>query len=119
MSRFCLTSAVQIGNLLATYAASGTAEEYTRFIPLVGTFIAGSLSFSTTYFLLDKWLNELEETALKILDETRKIRHAVGLPEKEEFLKGQLEERKDVETKIGEADGSGVGKSSFLTAIRR
>ena len=70
ISRFCLPSAVQIGNLLASYAASSTAEEYVRFIPLVGTAVAGSFSFASTYFFLDKWLKELEETALKVLDAT-------------------------------------------------
>ena len=70
MSKLCVTSAVQIGNLFATYAARSAGEEYARFIPLVGSAIAGSISFASTYFLLKKWLNELEETALKFLDET-------------------------------------------------
>ena len=70
MSKLCVTSAVQIGNLLATYAARSAGEEYARFIPLVGSAIAGSISFGSTYIFLDKWLNELEEISLKFLDET-------------------------------------------------
>ena len=69
ISKVCLTSTVQIANLLATYVASTAAEEHARFIPLVGSAIAGSLSFGSIYFFLNKWLNELEETALKYLDD--------------------------------------------------
>ena len=72
ISKLCLTSTVQIANLLATYVASTTAEEYARFIPLVGSVIAGSLSFGSTYFILDKRLVGLEETAWKFLNETGK-----------------------------------------------
>ena len=69
ISKFFVTNALQIGNLLAAYAATCAVEEYVRFIPFVGTAIAGSLSFCTTYYFLNKRLNELEETVLKFLDE--------------------------------------------------
>ena len=120
VSKLCLTSTVQIANLLATYVASTAAEEYARFIPLVGSAIAGSFPFCSTYFILDKRLAGIEETAWKFLNEPgrRKFHPTVSLGEKEEFLKGQLEERKDVEIKIGEAGGFGAGKSRFIDAIR-
>ena len=69
VQKFCLTSAVQIGQLLAAYTASAAVEEVTRYIPLVGSFIAGSISFSSTKYFLHGCLNELEETALNYLDE--------------------------------------------------
>ena len=72
ISKLCLTSTVQIANLLATYVASTAAEEYARFIPLVGSAIARSLSFGSTYFILDKRLVGLEETAWKFLNEIGK-----------------------------------------------
>ena len=71
ISKFFLTSAVQFGQLATAYAVSSNAEEYTRYIPFVGSVIAGSISFTTTYNFLHGWLNELEETALKILDEIK------------------------------------------------
>jgi hypothetical protein len=70
ISKFFVTSAVQSGQLASVYAASSTAEEYVRYIPFLGGAIAGSISFTSTYCFLNGWLNGLEETALKILDET-------------------------------------------------
>jgi hypothetical protein len=69
VSKFCLTSTVQIANLLKFYTASSAIEEFTRYIPLVGFAIAGGISFSSTYHFLKGCLNELEETALAFLDE--------------------------------------------------
>ena len=66
--KFCLTSTVEIGKLLAAYTASSTAEEFTRYILLVGISIAGSISFISAYCFLQGCLNELEETALNCLD---------------------------------------------------
>ena len=67
--KFCLTSAVQIGQLLKCYTASSAVEEFTRYIPLLGSAIAGSISFSSTYYFLHQCLNELEKIALDLLDE--------------------------------------------------
>jgi hypothetical protein len=67
--KFCLTSAVQIANLLKFYTASSAVEEFTRYIPFVGCAIAGGISFSSTYYFLQGCLNELERTALEFLDE--------------------------------------------------
>ena len=69
--KYCVTSSAQIKHLLRTYAASCTAEEFTRFIPVVGTFIAGSISFGSTNWFLHECLKELEEAAFDFWDETR------------------------------------------------
>ena len=66
--KFCSTSAVQIGQLMAAYTASSTVEEFTRYIPFVGSVIAGSISFTSTYSFLHGCLDELEETAMNFLD---------------------------------------------------
>ena len=68
--KFCVTSAIQIANLLEAYAASSAVEEATRYIPIVGSLIAGSISFSSTYYFLHECLKDLEETAMVFLDAT-------------------------------------------------
>ena len=67
--QFCITSAAQIAKYLAHYAKSSAAEEVTRYIPILGSAIAGSISFSSTYYFLHRCLDELERTALEYLDE--------------------------------------------------
>ena len=66
--KFCLTSAIQTTSLVAAYTASSALEETTRYIPCVGSLIAGSISFSSTYSFLHQCLSELEETAMAFLD---------------------------------------------------
>ena len=65
-----LGGAAKIVALVAAYAAENIVEEFARFIPLIGTAIAGPLSYATTYYFLLKWLEKLEEIALKVLVET-------------------------------------------------
>ena len=65
-----LGSTMGIGGLLAAYSADSVVEEFSRYIPFIGTFIASSLSYGTTYYLLSKWLGQMEEIALKALEET-------------------------------------------------
>ena len=67
--KFCFTSAVQIANLVAAYGASSAVEEVTRYIPVLGSVIAGGISFSSTYYFLQQCLKELEKTANDYLDE--------------------------------------------------
>ncbi len=66
-------SAAQITDLLAGDNASCIVEETVRFIPLVGGLIAGSIAFPRIYRFLHQYLNELEETALALLDELTTI----------------------------------------------
>ena len=65
--KFCVTSGVQIATLITAYGASSTVEEFARFIPFVGSVIAGSISFSSTFYFLQCCLNDMEETALEFL----------------------------------------------------
>ena len=66
---FCVTSAVQIGNVVGTYGVkSAIASEVTHLIPLIGSLVAGSISFSSTYFFLNCCLNDMEEAAIEFLD---------------------------------------------------
>jgi hypothetical protein len=68
--KYYWTSATEIATLLTTYGVGSAAvEEGSRFIPLVGSAIAGGISFSSTYYFLQQYLNELEKTALYFLDE--------------------------------------------------
>ena len=69
INKFSLTSTGQIVNLLKLYAASSAFEEFTRYIPFVGPAIAGSISCTSTYYLLHGCLKELEGAAFDFLDE--------------------------------------------------
>ena len=67
--KFCVTGAVQIGNVVRTYdAKSAIASQVINFIPLIGPVIAGSISFSSTYGFLKCCLNDMEEAAIEFLD---------------------------------------------------
>ena len=65
-----LGGTMQISGLLAAYATESVVKEFSRYIPVIGTAIGSSLSFGATYYLLTKWLGEMEEIALKALEET-------------------------------------------------
>ena len=64
-----LGTAMQIGGLVAAYSTESVVEEFARFIPVIGIAIASSLSYAATYYFLSKWLEKLEEFALKVLEE--------------------------------------------------
>ena len=65
-----LGSTLQISGLLAAYATESAVEEFSRYIPFIGTAIASSLSYGATYYFLSKWLGQMEEIAFKVLEET-------------------------------------------------
>ena len=67
--QFCITSVAQVIKHLASYAASSAVEEVARYIPILGSAIAGSISFSTTKYFLHRCLDELERAAMDYLDE--------------------------------------------------
>ena len=69
-SSMMLGNVVQIGRLVAAYSAESVIEEYARFFPIIGGVAASSLSYGATYYFLWKWLGQLEEIALKVLEET-------------------------------------------------
>ena len=45
------------------------AEEIARFIPVVGSVVAGTLSFGCTILFLRSCLNKIEKVALAVLEE--------------------------------------------------
>ena len=67
--KICLTTTTQVAGFLAAYASETALEEFSRFIPIVGFAIAGSMSFATTYYGLQHCLERVEESALSILNE--------------------------------------------------
>ena len=67
--QLCITSAAQVVKRLTSYVASSTVEEVARYIPILGSAIAGSISFSSTYYFLYRCLDEFERTAMDYLDE--------------------------------------------------
>ena len=69
VSKICITTAAQLAVFLAFYVAESAVEEVVSFIPILGSLIAGSLSFTTTYLALRKCLESVKETALLVLKE--------------------------------------------------
>jgi hypothetical protein len=49
-------------------AVGATTEEFSRFIPYVGSVIASTLSFGVCYFVLYKILIRMEQASLKVID---------------------------------------------------
>ena len=69
VQKFSFTSAIQIANAVAAYGACSGVEEVARYIPILGSAVAGTISFSSTYYFLHRSLGELEKTAMDYLDE--------------------------------------------------
>ena len=64
-----LTTIPQIVAFLTAFTAEAAVEDYTRFIPIIGSVIDSGMSFTTTYLALKKLLKHLEEVALLVLRE--------------------------------------------------
>ena len=63
-------SAAGISAVLAREAGAGIAtEEFVRFIPFIGSAIAGTLSFAGTFAVLRIALNKIEAVALAVLED--------------------------------------------------
>ena len=56
LQKFGLTKTLQIPKLIAVYGKSSAVEEVTRYIPILGSVIAGSISYSSTYCFLQQYL---------------------------------------------------------------
>ena len=65
----CLTTAPQLSEFLAPYAAEAAVEEAARYLPFVGLAIASGMSFGATYYGLYKLLGSVEDAALSVLRE--------------------------------------------------
>ena len=59
----------RIGELLEKNCTESVVRELSRSIPIIGVVTASSLSYGATYYFLSKWLAQLEEFALKVLEE--------------------------------------------------
>ena len=67
--QLCFTSATQLATIMATYATSSTVEEFARFVPVIGSAIAGGISFCSTYSFLRNCVSQMENVALEFLDQ--------------------------------------------------
>ena len=65
--RSLVTTAEELTGFLAPYFAGAAVEEFTRFIPVVGSAIAGGMSFGATYLALSDLLTNVEEAAKLVL----------------------------------------------------
>ena len=65
-----IQSSAQLSVLLAPYAAESTIEEYVRYVPYVGSAIAGGLSFAATFSALRGYLQKVEEASLAVIQES-------------------------------------------------
>ena len=65
-----IQSTAQLFAFLAPYAMESSIEEYVRFIPVIGSAIAGGLSFAVTFSALRGCLQKVEEASLAIIKES-------------------------------------------------
>ena len=64
-----LTTEAQLTAFLAPNSPSAAVSGFTRYIPVVGPAIAGSVSFGATYYALSNLLTKVEEAAKIVLKE--------------------------------------------------
>ena len=69
VDKLSITTAVQLGAYLSVFATESAVEEAVSYIPILGSFIASTMSFTTTYTALQRCLKAVEETALLVLKE--------------------------------------------------
>ena len=65
-----IQSTAQLSAFLAPYAVESGIEEYVRYVPYVGSAIAGGLSFATTFSALRGCLQKVEEASLAVIKES-------------------------------------------------
>ena len=65
-----IQSTAQLYAFLAPYALESSIEEYVRFVPFVGSAIAGGLSFAATFAALRGCLQKVEEASLAVIKES-------------------------------------------------
>ena len=64
-----IQSTAQLYAFLAPYALESSIEEYVRYVPYVGSAIAGGLSFAATLSALRGCLQKVEEASLAVIKE--------------------------------------------------
>ena len=67
-----IQSTAQLYSFLAPYALESSIEEFVRFVPFVGSAVAGGLSFAATFSALRGCLQKVEEASLEIIKESAK-----------------------------------------------
>ena len=72
VSKVSLTTIPQLVAYLTAFTAEAAVEDYTRFVPILGSVIASSMSFTTTYLALKKLLKHVEEVAKIVMREAIK-----------------------------------------------
>jgi len=65
-----IQSTAQLFAFLAPYAVESSIEEYVRYVPFVGSAIAGGLSFAATFAALRGCLQKVEEASLAVIKES-------------------------------------------------
>ena len=63
--KFCLIDAEKVATLLDDYSPESAIEGVARFIPIIGSV----MSFRSTYYILQRSLEEIEKTAIMVLDD--------------------------------------------------
>ena len=69
VGKLSITTAAQLAAYLSVFATESAAEEAVSFIPILGSVIASTMSFTITYAALQQCLKAVEETALLVLKE--------------------------------------------------
>ena len=69
VSKLSITTAAQLATYLSVFATESAVEEAVSFIPILGSLIASTMSFTTTYAALQQCLKAVEETALLVMKE--------------------------------------------------
>ena len=65
-----IQSTAQLFAFLAPYALESGIEEYVRYVPLIGSALAGGLSFAATFAALRGCLQKVEEASLAVIKES-------------------------------------------------
>ena len=65
-----IQSTAQLYAFLAPYALESGIEEYVRYVPLIGSALAGGLSFAATFAALRGCLQKVEEASLAVIKES-------------------------------------------------
>ena len=72
VSKVSLTTIPQLVACLTAFTAEAAVEDYTRFVLILGSVIASSMSFTTTYLALKKLLKHVEEVTKIVMREAIK-----------------------------------------------
>ena len=68
-----ITTVAQLGGFLALYAFESAIEGAIQFIPILGSLVASTMSFSATYYALHKLLEAVKDVAVSVIKEATEI----------------------------------------------